>query len=340
MRGDPKQAVKADPREKALLVPLAREGAASLFLHANNPGANDGVCPELLMKHQRAHQTAIRYFFERYISNKNRWCVAALAKAEWALKIFPDLPADQAVARLWELIFESARIGSDGDAWQSHSAALKSRCQRLNSLGLTGLLLRSSNGTKLYVGLPEGHSWEGGGDKDTSGVPFFPNIPTEEVFTAPHRERVNGTVRSSMPLIHRGVMINDFTLTFRRGKAVSVKAAQGEELLKKIIETDAGASRLGEIALVPHSSPISRSGVLFYDSLFDENASCHLALGEAFAKCLDGAQGKPAAVQKRLGLNKSLTHVDFMIGTPDMDIVGIKKNGDKVWIFKQGDWAF
>lgn len=359
---DPEEFERADPWDKAQLVTLAKEGAAFLFLHSANPEVFSDVNPDVIVKQRRVFNASVKEWRDRYMSNKNRWCVAAIAGASWARKVFPDLPEEEAIIELWDAIFKAARISVDSsdenlnenlnenlfqnliensnNAWGKHTAELESRCSILTAMNLSGLIFKSQNGTKLFVGLPDSHIWQGGREPDVDGVVFSPNIPTEEIFTAPRRDAVNGVVKSSRPLVYQGNIIDNFSLTFRRGKVVKVEAETGRELLTKIIRSDKNAAYLGEVALVPNNSPISQTGLLFYETLYDENASCHLAFGESFPKCVPGAKGKSASALSRLGINKSTVHVDFMIGTPDMDIVGVKKNDEKIRIFKNGNFAF
>ena len=242
---------------------------------------------------------------------------------------------------LWDAIFRAVRADREDavEAWQDHLKELKVRCDYLNERHYSALHYRAP-GTDLLLGLAEGHVWLGGGKDNAAGTHFVPNLPTEEVFTAPHRARVEGTVSSSKPLSYSGQLIEDFTLTFREGRVVDVKAARGEDALKRLLETDEGATRLGEAALVPHSSPISQSGLLFYNTLFDENAASHLALGKAYSVNVAGGAAMGENEAQAVGLNDSLTHVDFMIGSAEMEIMGVDKDGKEEAVMQSGEWAF
>ncbi|MDR1209487.1 MAG: aminopeptidase [Clostridiales bacterium] len=341
LRGDPGVWAKADPWDKAMLVPLAREGAAFLFIHSTDPRAFEGVDPGIIVRSRAAFNKSVREWSDRYMANRNRWCVAAAASPDWARAVFPDLSAGDANDALWEAILSAAYIG-DGDAeesWVEHADLLSRRTERLNAMNLRGLLIRNGLGTKLYVGLPAGHIWLGGREPDAGGIVFSPNIPTEEVFTAPDWRSVNGVVKSSLPLVYQGNVVRGFSFTFRSGRIVKIEAEEGRDLLVKATGVDKGASYLGEVALVPYHSPISRTGLLFFDTLFDENASCHLAFGKAYPKCVAGADGRPGGVQRRMGVNRSSTHVDFMFGTPDLEIIGVADDGRKVRVFREGNFA-
>ena len=272
---------------------------------------------------------------------KQQWCIAAVPGAAWAKKVFPGMRTSVAMEKLWEAILFTSRVTDDPIAqWEKHNKNLHDRCQYLNSLGIDKLHFTADNGTDLTVGMIPEAVFCGGGETSRQGIYFNPNIPTEECFISPKRGEAEGIVYSTKPLSYQGQLIDNFSIRFENGKAVEVKAEQGEKLLKEMVSMDEGAGMLGEGALIPYLSPICQSGVLFYNTLFDENASCHLALGMGFNECLKGFEKMTPAERKACGVNDSMIHVDFMIGTADMDIVGITKTGERVQIFKNGNWAF
>ena len=272
----------------------AREGAAFLNISATNPENLLGVDPDRLVRAQRSAGAAIQEYRNLQMSNAVPWCVASIPIPSWASKVFPDCPGEEAMEKLWDAIFQAIRITGDGGAvarWRQHLDTLAARVEKLNSLRLESLRFTNSLGTDLTIRLPEDHLWAGGGSKTLSGVPFIANIPTEEIFTAPLRDGVDGVVYASMPLVHNGSVIDGFHMEVKAGKIAAVHARTGEDVLKAAISLDEGASRFGEVALVPYDSPISRQKLLYYNTLFDENASCHLAFGEAYPECIrDGAQ--------------------------------------------------
>lgn len=320
----------------------AREGAAFLNISATNPENLLGVDPDRLVRAQRSAGAAIQEYRNLQMSNAVPWCVASIPIPSWASKVFPDCPGEEAMEKLWDAIFQAIRITGDGGAvarWRQHLDTLAARVEKLNSLRLESLRFTNSLGTDLTIRLPEDHLWAGGGSKTLSGVPFIANIPTEEIFTAPLRDGVDGVVYASMPLVHNGSVIDGFHMEVKAGKIAAVHAQTGEDVLKAAISLDEGASRFGEVALVPYDSPISRQKLLYYNTLFDENASCHLAFGEAYPECIrDGAQLSEDE-RKARGLNASLTHVDFMVGTADLDIWGRTRDGQEVPVFQKGNFA-
>jgi aminopeptidase len=276
------------------------------------------------------------------IDNKYQWTIVAVPSKAWAKKVFPELSEEAAVERLWDEILKAVRIDENTDpvkAWEKHNALLLEKCEKLNSYAFEKIHYSSKNGTDLTVGLIDGALWMGGGETTLGGNYFNPNMPTEEVFISPKAGACEGVVYSSKPLAYQGEVIDEFSLTFKNGRAVEAHAKRGEELLKKMISMDKGAAMLGECALVPYDSPISNSGVLFYETLFDENASCHLALGAGFDNVLPDYDtlGKKGCQEK--GINDSMIHVDFMIGTADLCIKGYTKDQKEVLIFKDGNWA-
>jgi aminopeptidase len=319
----------------------AEKFACRLFIESEDPDGMSGVDQEKMSKARRALYPIIKPYREA-MENKHQWCIAAVPGKAWAKKVFPDMPVNKAVEELWKVILYTARADGKNPvtAWKEHNQDLRARCDYLNGLGLQYLEYKSGNGTNFKVELMERSMFCGGMEKTIKGKSFNPNIPSEEVFTTPMAGRAEGIVYSSKPLSYMGELIDEFSIRFENGKAVEVKAKQGEKLLKEMVSMDEGAAMLGEVALIPYNSPICQSGVLFYNTLFDENASCHLALGMGFNDCLKGFEKMTNEERKACGVNDSMIHVDFMIGTPDMDIVGVTRAGERVQIFKNGNWAF
>ena len=319
----------------------AENFSCRLFIESEDPDGMNGVDQEKMSKARQALYPQIKPF-RLAIENRHQWCIAAVPGKAWAKKVFPDLSETEAVEKMWEVILKTSR--ADGDdpvlAWKEHNEDLDKRCNYLNSLGLQFLEYKSGNGTDLTVELNEDGIFCGGNEKTLQGNVFNPNIPTEEVFTSPKAGRAEGIVYSTKPLSYMGELIDNFSMRFENGKIVEVKAEQGEELLKQMVSMDEGAGMLGECALIPYASPISESGVLFYNTLFDENASCHFAVGHGFNECLKGFENYSDEECKKRGINDSMIHVDFMIGAKDTSIVGITKDGKRVQIFKNGNWAF
>lgn len=329
------------PWRRSLRVDNVRAGAAFLSIHAEDPAALSGVDAGRIRRANRAAGEALREFREATRQNRVQWCVAAIPVPAWARTVFPELPEEAAMARLWERIFDAVHVEQDGDAvgaWREHIARLTRHRDWLNGLRLRALRYRNALGTDLTVELPEGHFWAAGEERTQAGVPFVPNMPTEEVFTAPRRDGVNGRVVASLPLVLDGNLVRGFALTLERGRIVRVEAEEGEAVLRNAAAVDEGASYLGEVALVPFDSAISRTGTLFYNTLFDENASCHLAFGSAYP-CIAGGEHMSEAERLERGLNVSMTHVDFMIGTPDLSITGIRQDGSEVPVFVDGNFA-
>jgi aminopeptidase len=279
-------------------------------------------------------------FRERISRNQTNWAVIAGPNAKWAAKVFPDLPADRQLASLWDTIARLCRLDGPDPvaAWRTHIEALAARSERLNRNRYAELRY-SGPGTALTIGLPEAHTWISARTVSRSGIPFTANIPTEEVFTMPHRDRVDGVLRSTKPLSYGGTVIDRFTLRFAHGQVVEARAERGEAVLQQLLETDPGARRLGEIALVPASSPVSASGLLFYSTLFDENAASHVALGSAYKFTMDRGESMDDVAFERAGGNRSSVHVDFMIGSAELDIDGILPDGRVEPLMRQGEWV-
>ena len=276
------------------------------------------------------------------MENKYTWCIAAVPGKGWAKKLFPGERASVAMEKLWKAILSCSRaLGDPEENWEKHNEDLHRRCDYLNSLALETLEYKSANGTDFRVGLIPNAQFLGGSEKVLGkDVIYNPNIPSEEIFVSPMRGRAEGIVYSTKPLVFEGTPIENFSIRFENGKAVEVHAEKNEELLKKMIEMDEGAAYLGECALVPYASPIRESGILFYNTLFDENAACHLALGMGFSNCIKDYEKYSLKECQDMGINDSVIHEDFMIGSQDLDITGITKDGKRVPIFRNGNWAF
>lgn len=319
----------------------ALEGAAYLAISASDPENLKGVDPSRLVRSQQASGKALKDFDRLQMCSGFPWCIASIPIPGWARKVFPDLPEAEAMDKLWEAIFRAVRISGDGKAvekWQAHLDTLARRVDRLNALDLKSLHYTNSLGTDLTVELPEGCVWEAGNDRTLSGIPYIANIPTEEIFTAPLKTGVNGVVYASLPLAHDGHIIDRFRFVVKEGRIVEARAETGEAALKAAISVDEGAAYFGEVALVPYDSPISNQKILFYNTLFDENAACHIAFGEAYP-CVEGGRQMTKEQLKERGLNDSITHVDFMVGTPDLTITGTTRDGREVPVFVNGNFA-
>ena len=311
-----------------------------IYLLSEDPDGLNGINQKKYSKSSQERYKVIKPFRDK-MENKYQWCIAAVPGVAWAKKVFPDCRKNEAVEKLCEAILLTSRCGDDPvEQWNQHNADLKSRCDYLNSLNIESLHYSSSNGTDFTVGLIEGSQFLGGGEYTLSGNYYNPNIPSEEVFISPKRGEAEGVVYSTMPLSYRGELIENFYIKFENGKAVEAKAEKNEELLNELISMDEGSAYLGECALVPYDSPIRNSGILFYNTLFDENAACHLALGEGFSSNIVGNEEMTLEECREKGINKSIVHEDFMIGSADLDITAKTRDGKTVQIFKDGNWAF
>lgn len=333
---------RVEPWEEARLKARTEKLPAMIYLESEDPDGMAGIDQEKWAKAQQERYKTTRPYLDT-MENKYQWCVAAVPGRKWARKLFPELNGHEAVEKLWELILRCSR--ADGPdpiaAWREHSAALRQRCEWLNSLHLTKLIYKSeSTGTDFSVGLMPNSLFCGGAEElGGKGVWYNANIPSEEVFTTPMRGQAEGIVYSTMPLSYRGVLIEDFSIRFENGRVTEVKAGKNEEALRLMVQMDEGACMLGECALVPWESPIRESGVLFYSTLFDENASCHLALGAGYSSCLKDFEKYSPDEAHALGVNDSMIHEDFMIGAPDLNITGITAAEEEVPIFRNGRWA-
>ena len=315
-------------------------GHAVLSISANDPDLLQGEPAELVSAMLQATAREMRPFREQVSRNTTNWAIVAAASAGWAEKIFPGLPTVEAVSRLWDAIARMCRLDAADPlaAWEAHLGTLAARSAYLNSRRYAALKY-TGPGTDLVLGLPDGHIWVSGRSASRNGIPFTANLPTEEVFTIAHKDRVDGTVRASKPLSYGSTLIDGFGVTFERGRIVKMTADKNPDTLQRLLDTDEGARRLGEVALVPHSSPISQSGLLYYNTLFDENAASHIALGNAYKFTLKGGNDMSDAEFEQAGGNRSGVHVDFMIGSGELDIDGVLANGTTEPLMRKGEWA-
>jgi aminopeptidase len=317
-----------------------KNGAARLAIAGENPSLLAGQDPDKVSRANRARSTAYMPALELIAGFDINWTIASYASPSWARAVFPDDPEEVAVAKLWDAIFSASRVDlvDPVAAWAEHNKALHARTKLLNDKRYAAVRFVGP-GTDLTVGLADDHDWAGGASKAKNGIICNPNIPSEEVFTTPHKDRVSGHVTSTKPLSYQGTLIEDIAVRFEDGRIVESTARTGADVLAKVLDTDEGARRLGEVALVPHSSPISASGLLFYNTLYDENAACHIALGQAYAKCIRGGDTMSPDQLATKGANKSLIHIDWMIGSGQVDIDGIDADGRAEPIMRQGEWA-
>jgi aminopeptidase len=319
-----------------------RNGAARLAIAGANPALLAKQDPAKVARANVAASKAGKPAMELITRHEINWTIVAAATPEWAKLVFPEDREDIAVAKLWEAIFAASRVNVDDPVaeWQKHGERLKKRVEMLNAKRFSALHFKSADGsTDLKVGLADDHLWAGGGTMAGNGVYCQPNIPTEECFTTPHKDRVDGVVRATKPLSHQGTLIENIAVKFEAGRIVEATATAGEDVLNRLISTDDGARRLGEVALVPHNSPIAKSGVLFWNTLFDENAASHIALGQAYSTCIIGGEKMDNAELAKLGANESLIHVDWMIGSAEMDVDGIAADGTVEPLIRKGGWV-
>ena len=335
------QLSRVEEWEKAQQQMFVDQLPARIHISSEDPDGLKGVSVPKMQKAQAARSTVLRPY-RKAIDNKHQWTIIAVPSKKWAKKVFPGVRASVAEEKLWEAILQTVRVTPDNDpeaAWDQHNATLQEKSAKLNALDLDYLHYTAPNGTDFKCWLIPGAKWEGGGATILDGTFYNPNMPTEEVFTSPLKGKCEGTLVSTMPLSYQGNLIDQFSITFENGRAVSCKAQQGQELLEKMLHMDEGASMLGELALVPHDSPVSNTGILFYNTLFDENAACHVALGFGFPECVEGFESMTDQELQEKGVNDSIIHVDFMIGSKDLDITGYTRDGKAVQIFKNGNWA-
>lgn len=322
---------------------MVQEGCTALSIIGSDPEMLRGVDSTRIHTWQRVQGENTRVWHDSLSANRFQWSIGAHPTKAWAEKVFPDKKGEEAIDALWEAIFSVCRITGDGKAverWRDHVDATARRAKLLNEYNFKTLHYTNSLGTDLTITLPDNHVWMGGSEDTPRGVEFVANMPTEEIFTAPRWDGVNGRVYAAMPLALNGNLVKNFYMDFENGKIVNVHAEEGEEYLRHSVGMDEGSSYLGEVALVPYDSPIRNSGILFYNTLFDENASCHLAFGSAYPNCVKGGEDLDEAGQKAVGLNQSMNHVDFMVGTKDLSIVGTTQDGKEIPVFVDGNFAF
>ncbi|RYL93856.1 aminopeptidase [Sporolactobacillus sp. THM7-4] len=321
---------------------LVKDNYTVLNIYGPDPDLLENVDGSRVAAFMKTYVQGITVYREYMMKHKIQWSIVAYPTIAWSKKVFPDKPVDEAQNLLMKEILRISRVSGNDDPvaeWEEHNKKLHIATDFLNKQKFRKLIYKAK-GTDLTIDLPEGHIWWGGSEPDDSGIQFNPNIPTEEVFTLPHKNGVNGTVSSTKPYNFNGQIIDHFSLTFKDGEVVDFKAEKGHEALKHLLESDEGARHLGEVALVPHRSPVSESGLVFYNTLFDENASCHLALGKAYPTCIRGGNNMNEEQLEQAGVNNSIVHEDFMVGSAELDIDGVKEDGTKVAVFRKGAWAF
>ena len=331
------------PWEKEKLDTLASEDFAQLSIYAEDPEALSGVDPERIRRWSVARGKALEDYYDKMMRSDFSWCLVSVPVEPWARKVFPGLSGEEAVSRLWDAIYETLRITGDGrsfERWEAHDRELSRRAERLSGMDLRSLHYESGLGTDFTVELPAGYRFLGGSEKNRKGVSFIANMPTEEIFTAPKKTGSRGVLAASRPLCLNGTLVKDIRFTVEDGRIVKAEASEGLEILMKTLEVDEGSRYFGELALVDKDSPISRQGILYYNTLFDENASCHIAFGNAYPDCVAGGENLSGDEYGKVGINSSLTHEDFMIGTDDLSITGLTRSGEKIPVFRNGSFAF
>lgn len=327
---------------KELKNQYALKHAAVVSITSTDPDLMQDIDPLKMTTWNKAMHIACKEFYDHLELGIDRWCIVGAPSVGWANKVYPDMSDQEAVDALWRAIFHATRCDEEDpiEAWEKHRHSFESRVKKLNDYGIRHIHLSNSLGTNLTLALPDDYLFAGGGSYTTDGIYSFPNMPTEEIFVSPHREGVNGIVYSSMPLNYNGHIVDEFSITFENGRVIDFQAKKGYDVLKSIIETDEGSQYLGEVALVPYNSPIREMNTLFYNTLFDENAACHLALGRGFGECLKNGLEMSREELLANGVNDSMTHVDFMFGTSDLRITALVYNGEEVEIFKDGNFTF
>ncbi|RIW32058.1 aminopeptidase [Bacillus salacetis] len=317
-------------------------GAAYIHIISENLDVFNEVSSERISRYQKASRTKLSDHHAKIRSHKIRWCLLTVPYAAWAAKVFPNQSKEEALQSLWKLILKGSRAdgGNPIEDWEVHNRTFESRKKFLNDSQFKALHFTNSRGTDLFVGLPENHRYVGGGVTDKDGIPFFPNIPTEEIFTAPHKNKVNGKLTGTKPLIYGGSVIDDFYLIFKNGRIIDFYAAKGQDALQNLIDTDEGSRYLGEIALVPQRSPLAQADTLFYNTLFDENKACHIGIGNASPSNIENGSEQTDEELKEAGLNASLLLVNVTFGSKDLNVVGIQEGGTEVLLMKDGDFQF
>lgn len=319
-----------------------KQNAAFISISASDPDLLKDIPARKIAATQKASGKGLKTFRKATSNSEVCWCVVSIPTDSWSKKVFPNCEnVEEAKEKLWDKIFLATRINEDDpvEAWKKHTDYLADRCKFLNEKKIKSLHYIAP-GTNLQVELPKGHKWEGGGEYSTKGTYFVANMPTEEVFSVPYKYGVNGTLKATKPLVYGGNLIDDFSFEFKDGKIVSFNASTGKEILGKLVETDAGASYLGEVAIVPFSSPVSKTNTLFYNTLFDENASCHFAIGSCYPTNIEGGVNMKDEELEAHGGNTSITHVDFMVGSEALSIEATTEDGERFWVLKNGEWAF
>lgn len=330
------------PKWKAdAMIDYAEKGAGFISIHADDPSLLKDIDPKKIAAANKSSAIGMKDFRKYTMNDINSWCVVSIPTEGWATKVFPDTAVEEAVEMLWDAIFKATRMDRKNpvDAWKEHLSQIEKKVNFLNDKKFKSLHYTSSNGTDLLIQLPVGHKWTGGTGNNQKGIPFVANMPTEEVYTLPLKTGVDGIVYSTKPLNYGGNLIDDFKITFKKGKVEDFEAKVGQEILKDLLDIDENAKYLGEVALVPYSSPISKSDIIFFNTLFDENASCHLAFGKAYPTSIENGENMSEEELEKAGVNNSLTHEDFMIGSQDLSIIGETPDGEKIQIFKDGEWA-
>lgn len=318
-----------------------KKGVNRISVYAEDPNLLKDIDINRIEKASKARSIKFKPLVKYTMNDIVSWCVVSVPTKAWAKAVFPDLNEDEAYEKLWDLILDVTRMNDEDPikSWSEHINNLDKKSEYLNEAQFDSLHYKSENGTDITIGLPEGHIWMSAGSTNAKATVFVPNIPTEEVFTLPHRQRVDGIIYSTKPLAYNGTVIDEFWLKFEKGEVVDFDAKKGRDSLEALLNQDENSKRLGEVALVPYDSPISNSNVLFFNTLFDENASCHLAFGEAYPTTLKGGVDMDDEELLKNGVNRSLIHEDFMVGSKDLEITGIKKDGSQIKIFENGNWA-